>query len=199
MASVSLQSAKISRALMKMNLSGRKQLVSTQSWSPRKWLEKPWSLFFAIICTVLVLQLETSENLSTTAHSLAAVTLMIAILWISEALPVILTSALPLALFPLFEIASFDEVWPVYLKDLIWLFFGGFQLAFAVETFAPYHCSYRSVIWVHCSNGDCEEWVYAPFISKYFIAGFYCHLLGCWIKGCVDSDPTINPEEVLCP
>ena len=133
MASVSLQSAKISRALMKMNLSGRKQLVSTQSWSPRKWLEKPWSLFFAIICTVLVLQLETSENLSTTAHSLAAVTLMIAILWISEALPVILTSALPLALFPLFEIASFDEVWPVYLKDLIWLFFGGFQLAFAVE------------------------------------------------------------------
>ena len=57
---------------------------------------------FAIICTVLVLQLETSENLSTTAHSLAAVTLMIAILWISEALPVILTSALPTRSFPAF-------------------------------------------------------------------------------------------------
>ena len=59
-------------------------------------------------------------------------TLMIAILWISETVPVILASALH-SPFPLFEIASFAEVWPVYLKDLIWLFFGGFQLAFAVE------------------------------------------------------------------
>lgn len=73
------------------------------------------------------------DGLSVSAQRLAAVTFLMAVLWMSEAAPVILTSILPLALFPLLEVAPISKVAPAYIKDLIWLFFGGFQLAFAVE------------------------------------------------------------------
>ena len=77
--------------------------------------------------------LPATEGLSTSAQSLAAVTFLMAVLWMTEAAPVIFTSLLPLVFFPIFEISEFATVLPVYVKDLIWLFFGGFQLAFAVE------------------------------------------------------------------
>lgn len=77
--------------------------------------------------------LPATDGLTPSAQSLAAVTFLMAVLWMTEAAPVIFTSLLPLALFPLFEVSEFTSVLPVYVKDLIWLFFGGFQLAFAVE------------------------------------------------------------------
>ena len=77
--------------------------------------------------------LPATDGLTANAQSLAAVTFLMAVLWMTEAAPVIFTSLLPLALFPLFEVSEFTSVLPVYVKDLIWLFFGGFQLAFAVE------------------------------------------------------------------
>ena len=73
------------------------------------------------------------DGMSANAQALAAVTFLMAVLWMSEAAPVILTSLLPLILFPTLNISGVMEVAPVYVKDLIWLFFGGFQLAFAVE------------------------------------------------------------------
>ncbi len=67
------------------------------------------------------------------AQRLAALTTWMAIWWMTEALPVAATALLPLALFPWLGIQRAAEVAPNYGHDLIWLFFGGFQLAFAVE------------------------------------------------------------------
>lgn len=85
------------------------------------------------ILAAVILALPESADLSLSGHRLAAVTVLMATWWMTEALPVAATALLPLALFPLFEITGAKEVAPAYGADLIWLFFGGFQLAFAIE------------------------------------------------------------------
>jgi len=81
----------------------------------------------------VILALPESAELSLSGHRLAAITVLMATWWMTEALPVAATALLPLALFPVFEIAGAKQVAPAYGADLIWLFFGGFQLAFAIE------------------------------------------------------------------
>ncbi|MEZ4437267.1 MAG: SLC13 family permease [bacterium] len=80
-----------------------------------------------------VMLLPSGEGLSPGAHRLAAVTALMATWWMTEALPVAVVSLLPLVLFPLLGIAGATTVAPAYGHDLVWLFFGGFQLAFAIE------------------------------------------------------------------
>ena len=81
----------------------------------------------------VVLLLPPPATVSSHAHLLSAVTVLMAVWWMTEALPVAVTALLPLALFPFLGIATAGEVAPSYGNNLIWLFFGGFQLAFAIE------------------------------------------------------------------
>ncbi len=82
---------------------------------------------------LLVLCLPAPASLAPEAHLLAAITVLMATWWISDALPVAVTALLPLALFPILGILSADNVARNYGHNLIWLFFGGFQIAFAIE------------------------------------------------------------------
>lgn len=82
---------------------------------------------------VLVILLPASDTLSPAAHRLAAVTALMATWWMTEALPVAVVALVPLVLFPLLGIATATATAPSYGHDLVWLFFGGFQLAFAIE------------------------------------------------------------------
>merc|ERR1719253_2352406 len=53
--------------------------------------------------------------------------------WFTEAIHVGATGLLPLAVFPVFGIATSMQVSTNYAKGTIWLLFGGFQLAYALE------------------------------------------------------------------
>ena len=53
--------------------------------------------------------------------------------WITEAVPIAITSLLPLVLFPLTGIASGKQVASSYVNDIIFLFIGGFIIALALE------------------------------------------------------------------
>jgi len=64
---------------------------------------------------------------------MAAIAVLMAIWWITEAIPLAATSLLPLALFPLASIASGKEIAPYYINSVIFLFIGGFLLALAME------------------------------------------------------------------
>lgn len=64
---------------------------------------------------------------------MAAVALLMAIWWISDAIPLAATSLVPLGLFPLLGIMSGKEVAPVYVNYIIFLFIGGFLIALAME------------------------------------------------------------------
>lgn len=55
--------------------------------------------------------------------------------WITEAVPLPVTSMCPLFLFPLFGISSADAVAHSYMDDVITLVLGSFILALAVERY----------------------------------------------------------------
>lgn len=60
-------------------------------------------------------------------------TVLMALLWVTEAIPLGATSLLPIALFPLFGIADVKVVTPLYANHIIFLFIAGFLMAFAME------------------------------------------------------------------
>lgn len=62
-----------------------------------------------------------------------ATTVLMASLWITEAIPMGVTSLLPMAIFPLVGIADMKDITPLYAKHIIFLFIAGFLLAFAME------------------------------------------------------------------
>ena len=63
----------------------------------------------------------------------AASAILIATWWITEALPIPVTSMLPLVLFPILGIMKGKEVASTYMNSSIFLFMGGFMIALTIE------------------------------------------------------------------
>lgn len=80
-----------------------------------------------------LLAMPAPEGLSAAgARTLAAGALM-AVWWITEAIPIPATSLLPLVLFPALGVFKIDAAAAPYANPLIFLFMGGFMLALAME------------------------------------------------------------------
>jgi sodium-dependent dicarboxylate transporter 2/3/5 len=62
-----------------------------------------------------------------------AVALLMAIWWVTEAVPLAITSLLPVILFPLLGIMNGKEVSSTYFNHVIFLFIGGFIVAIAMQ------------------------------------------------------------------
>jgi len=73
------------------------------------------------------------ELISKTGDSLIAVACWMVIWWITEAVSISVTALLPLLLFPLLNIMSIGEVGSNYGSPIVFLFFGGFIMAMALE------------------------------------------------------------------
>ncbi len=71
--------------------------------------------------------------LAGSAKAAAAVVAWMAVWWVTEAAPLAMTSMLPLVLLPLLGVEGVRDVAPNYADHMIFLFFGGFVLALAVE------------------------------------------------------------------
>lgn len=65
--------------------------------------------------------------------AMAAVALLMAVWWITEALPLAVTALLPVALFPLLGIMDGQETAAQYFNHVIFLFMGGFMVALAMQ------------------------------------------------------------------
>ncbi|MBE9537229.1 MAG: SLC13/DASS family transporter [Proteobacteria bacterium] len=64
---------------------------------------------------------------------MAGIAILMAVLWITEAIPLAATALLPVALFPLLGIMAGKKVAPLYFNHVIFLFLGGFIVALAME------------------------------------------------------------------
>ena len=62
-----------------------------------------------------------------------AVAVLMAVWWVTEAVPIAVTALLPVVLFPLFNIMDGKDVSSVYFNHVIFLFIGGFLVAMAME------------------------------------------------------------------
>lgn len=74
------------------------------------------------------------SDLAPLAWKTIGISFLMAIWWMFEAVPIAVTALAPLVLFPAFGVMTAKEVAPNYAQDLIWLFVGGFALAYAMET-----------------------------------------------------------------
>ena len=67
------------------------------------------------------------------ARVTAAIAGLVAVFWITEALPLPITSLFPFLLFPLFGVMKTNDVARQYMNKYIFLFLGGFLIAYGME------------------------------------------------------------------
>ena len=93
---------------------------------------------------LLMLQLDLDPARPETT-SMAAVALLMATWWITDAIPLYVTALLPLFLFPILGIAPTGETAPIYFNSTIILFLGGFMIA---RTMEKWNVHRRIALWV---------------------------------------------------
>jgi sodium-dependent dicarboxylate transporter 2/3/5 len=81
----------------------------------------------------LMLAMPTPDGVSPEGQRMAAVAMLMALWWIGEAVPLAVTSLMPLVLYPLLGILPSKSVAPNYTNHLVFLFMGGFMIALAME------------------------------------------------------------------
>jgi solute carrier family 13 (sodium-dependent dicarboxylate transporter), member 2/3/5 len=74
-----------------------------------------------------------SEGLSPDARWVAAVGTLMAIWWMTEAIPLSATSLLPIVLIPMLTERTVSEATAPYASSIVFLFLGGFLIAIAME------------------------------------------------------------------
>lgn len=90
-------------------------------------------LILGPLCFALILIFFHPPALPEKGVFVLAITVWIAIWWITEAIPIAATSFLPLILLPIGHVLSPEAVSSEYGNDIIFLFLGGFILAIAME------------------------------------------------------------------
>jgi solute carrier family 13 (sodium-dependent dicarboxylate transporter), member 2/3/5 len=100
------------------------------------------------------------------------VALLMAIWWITEVVPLAVTSLLPVALFPLFGIMDGKDVSATYFNDVIFLFMGGFFVALAMERWDLHR---RIALNILCATGVSP----ARILLGFMLASFF---LSMWIS-----------------
>jgi sodium-dependent dicarboxylate transporter 2/3/5 len=73
------------------------------------------------------------ENLSQAGWMAASVGVLMAIWWATEAIPIAVTALLPIVLFPILDVATIQDSTAPYANKVIFLFLGGFIVAFAMQ------------------------------------------------------------------
>jgi len=110
--------------------------VTERAGLRRALLTRPWiGRFIAPPLAVAVYALlpDGAGALETEGRAVAAVAVLMAVLWMTEALPLAATSLLPVVLFPLAGALPIREATAPYADPIIFLFIGGFMIALAMQ------------------------------------------------------------------
>lgn len=82
---------------------------------------------------IVILLIPGAKELSSEGQSVLAITSWIAIWWVTEAIPIPVTSLLPIILFPLTGALDISATASSYGHKMIFLYMGGFIIALAIE------------------------------------------------------------------
>ncbi|HSH75302.1 MAG TPA: DASS family sodium-coupled anion symporter [Longimicrobiales bacterium] len=92
-----------------------------------------FGLLFGAAAFIAFLLLPAPESLGTEGWRTAAVAVLMAVWWMTEAIPIPGTAMLPLVLFPALGVLTPANASAPYANELIFLFMGGFLLAVTME------------------------------------------------------------------
>ena len=84
-----------------------------------------------IIFTLFNLLIDLGNNNITIT---AGVAILMAFWWMTETLPLSITSLIPLIIFPISGVLPASKISESYINSIIFLFLGGFLIAIAIET-----------------------------------------------------------------
>ena len=90
-------------------------------------------LFVGPALFTLVIVQPAPADIEPAAWQVAALAVLMASWWLSEALPLAVTALLPLVVLPALGTLSVTEIAPAYSNPLVFLFLGGFLIAGAIE------------------------------------------------------------------
>ena len=97
---------------------------------------KKFGFVIGVIAFIIPLLVGDLDPTRPQVNTMAAIAVLMAILWITEALPLAATSLIPLIFFPITGIISTEEIASSYINSIIFLFLGGFLIAIAMEEWA---------------------------------------------------------------
>lgn len=90
-------------------------------------------LFLGPVLGLLLYWLLPDEQLGHAGRAVLACTVVMALYWITEAIPMAATALIPLFLLPIIGGAPIDVVAPAYGNPVVFMYMGGFVLALAIE------------------------------------------------------------------
>jgi len=102
----------------------------------------------------------------------AAIALLMAIWWMTEAIPLAITALLPLVLFPIFGVMDGKTVSSQYSNYIIFLFLGGFMVALAMERWGLHQ---RIALHIMARVGNHPRTILLGFMGS-------CAFLSMWIS-----------------
>jgi len=108
-------------------------MSAEQSHSAVFSLPRAIGLFLGPLLFALFLLIPRPMGMPAAAQRVAAVALLMAAWWVTEAVPIPATSLLPIVLFPMLGIASARDASAAFAHPLVLLFLGGFFLAMAMQ------------------------------------------------------------------
>ena len=90
-------------------------------------------LFLGPVLAIAMLSSGAPAGLTEAGWMTAAVGVLMATWWATEAVPIAATALLPIVVFPILGIASIQDTVPPYANKVIFLFLGGFIVAYAMQ------------------------------------------------------------------
>jgi len=99
------------------------------AWAERRVV----GLVLGLLLFIVLLVSPAPQGMPPTAWSVAAVAILMATWWITEAIPLAATALLPIVLFPSLGVMPTSTTTTAYANHLIYLFMGGFLIAMAMQ------------------------------------------------------------------
>ena len=126
------------------------------------WTPARFGLWGGAVGCAALLALPAPDGLDPAGWRVAAVGLLMAVWWMTEALPIAATSLVPLVAFPVLGVGAVDEVAAPYASPIVLLFLGGFLLAKGMERWGLHR---RLALAVLARVGGSPRRVLAGFIA----------------------------------
>ncbi len=123
---------------------------------PHHWgraLHQFIGLFLGPVVATLMMTSDAPGDLSDAGWNTAAIGVLMAIWWATEAVPIAVTALLPIVVFPLLGVANIHDTTAPYASKVVYLFLGGFIVAFATQRWNLHRRIALNVLQVVGGNG----------------------------------------------